>query len=266
MTKKEKKLEAQTAVATKTPNPVVISGNLSEWGEHEVFSTSITIPRILKMEFMSEKVKAQEAKFGEFRDSLSGELYGDLEHPFEIIPIEVQEKWAIYDLVQIKGKTKREFKEIIAVTHQNENWKYSEGAIERDRIIDVYCLLPKDVADLPEDWEAMGLKPLPKIVGFRRTSLRAGKKVNTQMYVTNRSKGLSPPSVIVQVSVKSVDGQEDGTYGVMDTKPTRMATEREQKLALIWFKAIRAGQTKPDDSELVKDVEETTNVSEIKDY
>lgn len=262
MTKKKESvvIANNREVVAKTANAIVSAADMSEWGERKISETSIIVPRILKMELMSDKVKSQDAKFGQLRDSLTEECYGDFDTPIQILPITAEEKWAIYEL---DSKGKREYKEIIPVTPQNEHWKYKEGNIERDRIIDVYCLLAGDIEALPEDWESRGLTPLPKIVGFRRTSLRAGKKLYTQMYVTNRSKGLPPPGTVMEVSNKEQDGKE-GTYGVLDVKPLRAAAAVEMKLALYWFKAIKGGKAKGDDSEL-KATEEVS-VGDVKDY
>lgn len=256
-------MQTSKEVVEKKAAPIAAT-DLKSWGKREINSTSIMIPRILKMEFMSDKVKEGTNKFGEFVDSLSGEIVGTIEKPLGLIPIEVQEKWAIYDLIEKKGKTSREFREIVSVDGSNEKWKYKEEGLERDRIMDVYCLLESDLAALPKNWKELGLKPLPKIFGFRRTSLRAGKKLYTQMYVTNQSKNLPPPAVIIEVTGKKVDG-DNGTYIVLDTKPGRNSTPDEMGLAFTWYQAIKSGETKADESDLTQ-AEGSADLSEVKDF
>jgi hypothetical protein len=241
--KKEKSVKE---VAVKPSN--LPSQNLANWGKKDIRATSIVIPRINKMEMQSDKVKAQTAKFGEFRDSLTDQLYGDLNHPFSIVPFAVKEAWVIYDLIKVKGVIEKNFKEMIAVTADNENWKYheekgesehsKENAIDRDRLMDVYCMIPDEIELLPDDWQARGLKPLPKILSFRRTAMKAGKKLYTQMYIINESKGLPPCATIIEVSGKSKDGPNNSTYVSVDIKPTRLSTERENEIAFIWFQAV----------------------------
>src|ERR1035437_9732055 len=131
---KEQKMEPTKAVATKAKAELVNASDVSAWGTREIRSTSVIIPRILKIEPMSDMAIDGKAKVGEFRDSLTGEKVGSLTEPFEFVPIEVEEKWAVFTVTEIKGKKKREFSEMLPVTAQNENMKYAEGDIERDRI------------------------------------------------------------------------------------------------------------------------------------
>jgi hypothetical protein len=261
---KGEQMQTSKEVVEKKAAPLANASDMAAWGKREIHSTSIMIPRILKMEFMSDLVKENKNKFGEFVDSLSGAVVGSIEKPLVLIPIEVQEKWAIYDLVEKKGKTSREFREIVVVDGKNESWKYKEDGLERDRIMDVYCLLEEDVKDLPKNWKELGLKPLPKIFGFRRTSLRAGKKLYTQMYVTNQSKNLPPPAVTIEVSGKKVDG-DNGTYIVLDTKPGRNTSADEMQLAFHWYQAIKSGQTKADETDLTQS-EGSVDLSEVKEF
>lgn len=262
--KKESKMETQIEVKKK--GELTNASDLSAWGKREINTTSVVIPRILKMEFMSDMVKQQKAKFGELRDSLTGDLIGDITKGLQIVPIEVEEKWLIFNLVKSKGKTDREFSEVVPVTSANENWKYAEDDVERDRVMDVYCLLKSEIDALPKDWKERGLKPLPKIFGFRRTSLRAGKKLYTQMYITNQSKNLPPPAVVIEITGKQVDGKK-GSYIELDAKPVSNATPEALEIAFSWYKAIKKGDAKADDREL-KDVQTTSSVNadEVKDY
>lgn len=232
-------------VAVKAESAIAVASDLASWGKREIRSSSIIIPQILKMELMSDAVAEGRAKFGQFIDSLTGSLLGSIESPLVIVPIEIQEKWIVYDMVQSRGQTSREFKETLPVTAYNENLKFKDGAIERDRVMDVYCLLEADVKALPKDWAEKGLKPLPKIFSFRRTSLRAGKKLYTQMYITNESKGLPPPAVTIEILGKATDGDK-GKYITLDVRPGRLSTPTEMQLAFHWYQAINAGHTKAD--------------------
>jgi hypothetical protein len=237
--KQEKKVETQKAVATKANN--LPSTDLAKWGKREIRTTSITIPRILKMEFQSDKVKEQKAKFGEFRDSLTDQVYGDLEHPFSIIPIYAEEKWAVYDITKVRGKVEVVFREMVPVTHENENLKFETETVKNTRILDVYCLIPDELE--------ISAKPLPKILSFRGGSGgKAGKKLFTQMYVVNESKGLPPCATIIEVSGKSKQGPNDSTYVELDVKPSRLSNKNECDVAFEWFKAIAGGNTVADDA------------------
>lgn len=236
--------------------PPVQSGDIASWGKAQLFQSSIVIPRVLLQQFMSPRVKEQKAKYGDFVDSLTGEKLGSMEKPFEIIPFHKTEKWIVYDLV--KGG-KKEFSEVIEVTSENEGWRYErekDGKTQSlDRAIDVYFLDPKD------------LDGLPKILGFRRTSLRSGKQLLTQMYIQNASKQVPPPGVVMNISTKSVEGEE-GTYAVIEVAPGRKSTQGEVSKAFEWYKKVTSGEVKAaEDTEIMQPRETSElNVEEVTDY
>src|SRR6185369_11032375 len=88
----------ENQVAIRGPNALANPSDVSAWGKREIRSSSIVIPQILKMELMSDLVAEGKAKFGDFVDSLSGEVLGNIEKPLVIIPIEVQEVWVVYEM------------------------------------------------------------------------------------------------------------------------------------------------------------------------
>lgn len=240
--------EPQKAVQVKASSLPAVATDLDAWGERQIVtSNDIIIPKILPMNFMSEKVKEGTAKYGEFRDTLANKLFGDLVTPFEFVPFYMEKKWYEFEIVTNKsGARKREFSRIVAIQDNatkpgyNDDLKYVDGNIERDRVMDFYVLIPKELAD--------GVA-LPYVVSFRRTSLRAGKKLAQQMFVANAAAGKVPAAVALSLSGKSVQN-DDGEYVVQDVQATREATAEEIQGALKWLKLIRAGQTKLDDSDV----------------
>lgn len=234
-------------IETKKPSELAIAQELNEWGQGpRVTSRDIIIPKILPIQYMSEKLQQKLAEYGELRDTVSNEKFGDLESPMEFIPICLEKKWYEFDMIPTKnGGVKREFKQILLVDDNptspgyNDELPMAEPGIERDRVMDFYVLIPSEI----EAGTAM-----PYILSFRRTSLKGGKKLMTQMYMKNRAAGKSPASTACVLSVVDTSN-DDGSYIVQDVRPSRPATEEEQTQALKWFKLIRAGETKVDESE-----------------
>lgn len=226
-----------------------LSTNIGAWGGQNITSNDILIAKIHPLQFMSEKVKLKQGEYGEFRDSVNNQKFGDLDTPWEFIPFYMEKKWAEYDIVTNKaGARKREFKQIIPIIDNagdmgyNDNLPYvdEDGKVERDRCMDFYMLMPSEVADGVE---------LPYVVTFRRTSLKAGKKLAMQMYVRNSQAGKVPPALVHEMSGKSVQN-DDGEFVVMDVAPTREATKEELDAALRWYQQVAAGATKLDDSDI----------------
>lgn len=222
--------------------------NMDEWGGSQISAKDMTLPRIQAMQFMSDPVKEGEAKYGEFRDTMQGHVLGNLDTPFEIVPFHMEKKWVEYNMVPKKqGGFSREFSQIVAIQDNPNVEGYNDdlplidedGQTERDRVLDFYVLLPTELAE--------GVS-FPYVIRFKRTSMKAGQKLATQMYVMNRAAGKVPAATVMQISGKTKEN-DDGEFVVMDTKPTRPSTKEELEEALKWFKLVRGGATKVDEGD-----------------
>ena len=251
-------------IATKQEN--ALSQDLSEWGETRVTSKDMVIPKILPLQHMSEKVAEKLGEYGDFRDTLSNTKFGDLETPFEVIPFLMQKKWMEFQMVpQKNGGVKREFLQTVLIQDNplvegfNDDLPLRDEAegIERDRVMDFFVLIPGEV----ESGEA-----LPYVLSFRRTSLKCGQKMATQMYVKNRAANKAPASVVMEMSGKS-KSNDDGTFVVQDVAPKRVASDKEIAEALKWYKIIKQGGAKVDDSDLRKEaVEVQANMEDENEF
>ena len=157
---------------TNKSKETALAPEMQGWGQDtNVTSQDIVIPKILPLQYMSEKVKNNEGVYGEFRDTLNNNLFGDLENPFEVVPIAMEKKWIEFDVVTSKsGQRKREFKQVVPIQDNptlegyNDELPLVEETVERDRIMDFYVLIPSEL----EEGGAM-----PYVLSFRRTSLKA---------------------------------------------------------------------------------------------
>ena len=208
-------------------------------------SQDIVIPKVYAAQHMSEVVKNKVASYGEFVETLNNTVLGDLTKPFEVVPFYVQKKWYEFDIQTNKaGARKREYKQMLLIDHTNDNLPYTseDGLIERDRVVDVYCVLPEEVK---------AGNDFPYVVSFRRTSLKAGNKVITQI-LRNEAVQKPPCAMIMEISGKDTSN-DDGNFVVLDTKATRPASLEEMQAALKWYKMVMAGKTKVDDRDIVEE-------------
>lgn len=221
-----------------TANTEVAAVNMDAFGNGGVSSADVVIPKILAMQGLSKMVTEGVAKFGDLVDSLSGEVLGNTDKPVQVIPFHLHKIWITS--FKAKGKNKFEFQSIEDVTPANENksWEVNtaEGTIKNEKCFNFYCLRPDDMS-------------LPYIVGFKSTSLKAGKQLATQMYVKNRSAGKVPPAKVINLGgIKR--SNDDGTFVVLDVNVARDSSNEEIMECLNWFKTVQSGGTKTDNSDI----------------
>lgn len=245
---------------------LAVASNLDAWGGGQtVTANDIIIPKILPLQYMSEKLKKKQGEYGEFRDTINNHLFGDLKTPFEFIPFYMEKKWIEFDMVPQKaGASKREFKQIVKIQDNpmlpgyNDELPLSEPGIERDRIMDFYVLIPSEV----KAGEA-----LPYVLSFRRTSLKAGKKLAHQMFIRNRVAKKVPAATVMLLSGNSVQNDQ-GEFVVQDVSVSRAATPEELVAAKHWFDMVGKGAVKVDDSDLaeegVRDVKPAVDEEDMK--
>lgn len=211
-----------------------------QWGaREEVNADNFLISKILPMQLTSPLVKDDKAKFGEIRDSVTGELLAPLGKPLAFVPVELREYWMVN---RLEGKN-WVFEESIPYNNSNRGLAREETVngvqIKRMHCMDYYVLLMNDL-----------LKGIdfPKTISFRSTSLRAGKVLYTRMYALNQRAGLSPAGMIMAVSTKRVDG-ELGSYVTLEVTPVEQAHADYVECAKKWFDLVRAGKTQIDETE-----------------
>lgn len=232
-----------TAVATRSKGTAITTADpktLSDWGVPQMTSRDIVIPKILPMQAMSKKVTAGEAKFGEFRDSLTDEVVGDEKRPIEFIPFFMEKCY----VVMRKEKGQYKFNRTVPLVAENEGEDFeqtNEGHEEKwYRTQNFYVLFPNEI----ENGAA-----IPKLLSFRSSSAKAGNKLATVMFMQNLKAGKTPAAQVMQLSGAKTSNDK-GTFIVMDVKTVRESTEAEVAEAFNWVKTIRAGSAKVDHSDL----------------
>lgn len=249
-----KELTAKQAQEVATPV------DLSDWGNEQVLGQDIVIAKILPMQPSSVLVTDGKATMGEFRDSLSGLKLGSILEPMDIIPFHVEKFWDI--LVeqndgQFKWARSTPLIENPSEAGYNDNlpWQDKENNIniKRVRRMNFYVLLPSDVKSGAD---------IPYILSFKSTSFREGKKVYTQMYLRNRKANLPPPAYTFKLSGLK-QKNDKGTFIVPTVELGRATAPNEIKACLDWFKMIKKGGVKVDDSDLTEASAVDVDLSDI---
>lgn len=237
----------KTLQTKEAAQPPMALPSLADYGYQEVTKNDIMIPKILAMQMMSVKVSDDKAKFGELRDSMNYELLGSFTKPLEFIPFWMDKVWVEYSVTESGGKKTKEYLRQISITTENDALPYNEPGLERDRTMNFYCLL----ADKPNG--------MAHVVSFRRTSLKAGIKVATQMFIINRQAGKLPCATVFKLMTeKKVNTDSNGSYAVMNVEVSREATVEEQIACDDWRKMVLKGQTKVDQSDIHEEVKTST--------
>lgn len=230
-------------VTTKQSNEV--STEVQQWGSDVTVGKDLLISKILTMQGLSELVTDSDAKIGEFRDSITKELLGDITKPIAFVPFHVRKLWDISE--SDDGTTFKWVKSVPLVedpTHKdyNDNWEWvvQEGnkTIKRVRRLDFFCLIAAQI----------GNGALPVTISFRSTSYRAGQVLLNQMYVRNKMVKKSPAGVVMNLGgIK--DKNEKGTFIITQAVPLRDATKEEQNEAFYWYKTITTSNVVVDESD-----------------
>lgn len=258
--KKGKKPMTSNEVVPRSGNSVSTGGshtNLTDWGTSTMSSKMLLIPRIMIMQLTSKPVREGQAIFGDFLSSLDMKKIGSVKQPLEIIPIQMTESWLTFD---INEKGERVYRDVTMVNEFNDNWKFKDTEngkpIERDRVANLYCLIPEEVKRGGE---------LPYLLSFRSTSRLAGRKIATQMYALNSGSGKSPAAKAFKITGEKVEGKK-GAWVQLDSVVSRDSTQQEEQAALKWFKTIKAGQAKVDHDDIVREVKEEKDSSDVVEY
>jgi len=205
----------------------LVTQNLDAWGQQDVSSQEIVIPKILAMQGLSQMVMDGEASFGDLMNSMTKEKMGDLNNPVEFIPFHRESIW----IISRKQEGNWKFDAIEAITPQNDHYKFEEvrNGVEykNERCLNFYALTPKDMS-------------LPVILSFKGMSRKQGNILNTIMYVQNRAQGKVPPAKAMEL-YGAKESNDKGTYVVLKTRVKRDSTAEEINACLEWYKIITSG-------------------------
>ena len=210
------------------------------WAPQDNTANSIIIPKVMVMQGLSKAVTDGNAKFGDFLDSLTNEVLGSINSPFEFIPFHVEKEIYISENKSTKVGVK-DFKYVRKekLTAANENLPWSDVVngveIQRTHVYNFYVLNPKDMT-------------LPYIISFKGKSLRGGKVLNTTAFVKAAMANSFPPAHhYVLKGIK--ESNEKGTYVVISAERAGASSIDEIKAAAVWKKTFMTSNVQAHDVE-----------------
>jgi len=198
-----------------------------------VTAKEIIMPKLMVMQGLSEMVTDGKAMFGEFRDSLTGDLLGGVNKPFEFIPFHLDK--LIYVTKRKAGTTDNyKFDSVIPLNAETEklSWNDVEGEdeIKRSQVYNFYAINPNDTS-------------MPIIISFKGMSLRNGKVLNTMAFVKSFIEGSFPPAKHYKL-IGTKTSNDAGTFVVVSTEQGDKSTNEEINAAARWMKMLKAGEAK----------------------
>lgn len=187
--------QAQTTTKTKVKTPPPTAQNavtttqsnlpsVQDHGQHqEVLNSDIIIPSLYLMQATSDFVHDRKAVAGDIVRSTTAEKIGDDRTPLQFIPLRMTNTWTLSEKVDEKYEYRKSEPRNVAnedlpyeFAHEGTDWK-------RVKTINVFALLPKDVAAFQEELKKedfdMEKSVMPVLIAFRSTSYKAGKAVAT---------------------------------------------------------------------------------------
>ena len=223
----------QELVTTQENLPATQATDLASWGKNEFSLKDLVLPRILMMQPTSQHVTEGQAKFGEFVNSLTNEIMGDItQPPLNFIPILMTKVWLVYSKTQgPNGAIKLKFLRADPITLANENlpWNDKEDGIDikREYVRQFYILLENDMS-------------MPYVLSLKSTSSKAAQVLATQMYTKNAMAKLAPCAVKMSFGATK-EKNDKGSFLVAQIKLVGRTSQEDIENAYYWYHAIQSG-------------------------
>lgn len=171
-----------TNEVTTTETNALTNGHTAMAAHEDILTSDIMLPKILLQQNTSVMVNAEEAKPGDFVNSITKEKYGDAKNPIEIVPLTFRNLWT---LKEWDGKN-YQWKGVEDRTAMNENASFEfdvDGEKwRRFRTLELYCLYVdgKKAAKVDPDAFAPDLSNVvvPHVISLTSTQFtKTGRKV-----------------------------------------------------------------------------------------
>lgn len=216
-------------LVTQTINEIAISPDFTpEQFAGDYDAKDVVIPRISLMQGLSEAVADGHANMGDIVNSVNYEKLGGKDSPVDIIPLKLFK--TVTESVQRDGSweyVKTYQWDALSANLPLEDKDPEGNAIKRDRCLNVYCLVAKEL----EAGTAF-----PYLLTFRRTSFMAGRKLSTHLSKAAFMKQY-PWSHVLGLTCNLVKGDK-GNYYVYDVVVKRRSTMPEQLAGAEWARMV----------------------------
>jgi hypothetical protein len=189
----------------------------------------VVLPRLLLMQGMSGIVGDGNAVMGDIVSSLTGEKLGDKNSPVGILPLTMF-KTCVTILKEggnfVESRPMGNFEKLAQLegVYQGVREKFKGQAVRYYQQLNFYVLTAKSIED--------GMV-LPALIGFRSTSLNAGKKLNSHFLwaAMNRAK---PFSKVLSLSCSLQKNADGKPYYTFDIGKSVSATAAQIEQGEVW--------------------------------
>lgn len=222
-------MSKKEVMETKSTELALVSTDMSAWGDVVVESKDFIMPKILLQQAMSEAVKSQAAKDGDYLNTLTASVCSDKEGNVSILPFYCKQSYSISKWSGSKFIFWRTEAYVDGVVRSFE--ETLEGI--RCKVVHNYnffCLLEE--------------KGLPAIVSFGSTSNYTGKRLFNLMYLSNPQQKKSPAHNWITLGRGQQSNKDNDKYFVMSIEVGRESTQEELKECLTWIPVIKQSNYK----------------------
>lgn len=231
-------MKKENEVATTAKNEVATTSPVGQ-SSLGITANDIIIPKVLLMQAISQAVKDRKVFAGEFLHSIDEVK---LDAPLEFIVLNYfKEILTFENKLYIKKEPWSHQKEVDLVREET----VAGVVIGRSISHNFTVILTKDIADMT---------PFPMVISFKKTSVKAGKKLCTQLLMLEEF-GAKPQDKTFNLSAKEESG-DNGSYFVFEVSPGKKTTDQEKDVAYRWAKRLTNVKVIIDDKD-----EETTSGS-----
>lgn len=196
-----------------------------EYNKHsyEVTHKDLMIPKLLLMQGQSKLVSSGEFKLFDLVNNVNMEVVADLAKGVDVLPFFCKKVWTISKF----ENGKYNFCRTEDVNHTNLSKQYEE-TIDGHKYKNEYTFMFYVLTDIND---------LPAVLSFRGQSESEGKKLYTAMFVVNKQLGMLPCGKWMTINPDKKSNAK-GTFAVLKSKPSRLATSDEKSVAVRWLSSI----------------------------
>lgn len=217
---------------TETNLPATPTG---AWGTENLKTENVLIPQVYLMQGQSKAVHDAKAKVGDIIESVNHKVLGTMTEPFEFIPLSTFDTF----MVQVKEGNDWKYLRTEAVTPKNAHHKTEWESIDPETKKELKWMYELKFFVLPaKDYKTA----LPHVLGFRSTSLKAGKAL-TNHFMNCKSDNIPPASYVMKVGSTKVT-KNNKTFSVYEIAKGTKTSEDQLATAYKWYKTLLSGQAK----------------------
>lgn len=204
-----------------------------QFEQFEIEQQAITLPKLLLMQPLSDLVATDQAKYGDFINTLTKEVVGNFKEGIEIIPLTMKQFHIVSKAVMNNGKKEFKFVRIDPIKNRldaNKRYFDVEGAdeIKREVVLEFFILCPKVCA-------------LPFILCFKGMSKKSGEAFYTMAFVMASASRKMPFQKVFLLTADKTSNDK-GNFAILNTKALRDPNAEELEQAKTWYTTMKTAK------------------------